>query len=412
MAGMFQIRAVGLLCWVAFACAGCKLFGDSDVPEEKSCVADVNTAKQAQFEVNSELQQRLRATLVGTAQLEQTANKLDDEMASLCFSLARELGERGEPDNTKPAGERSVVNCELAVKYIREAREKAGTTLVIETQEPLCAARVSDYQSCAKACDGNLPPETEVGCAENALSGRCAGKCAGQCMENFTDDCKGECRGRCEGRCMKGFFGTCGGRCVGDCDGKAISGKCEGTCDGKCLSSATGTCSEVCEGKCAGTCLMGSKKQPCGGKCLGTCSDAMSDLQCADVLPPAEITPECRAQCDAELASRQQCGGAYAEVTVFSAADKAKGDQLKNALEKRLAMVLTIESGMDTALLRASEGLKAALSALSETAEGEQGVKSKIGSCLAAAEVKQQKAHATFESFSKSSAELVAAIRH
>lgn len=400
-------RYLGLL----FLCPACNLV-DSEVPTEKaSCVEDLEAAKAAKFDTDADLAARLSATLVGTVLLQQNADKADEDLARACESLTRELGVEVKDAELTP-GERAKSRCAAAIEQVKATREKAGATLVTDLKPPMCSARTSDFESCARECDANLPPGFKVGCMPEATSGRCDAKCTGTCVENSSDDCDAVCRGTCEGRCMEGFFGTCGGKCIGDCDGKTSNGKCEGTCDGKCTSGASGSCQSKCDGKCAGACLSEVKGKTCEGSCFGSCSDAFSDPRCGEMVPPAEMAPECRSQCDAELSSRLACNAGFADVTVFSAAERDRAERLRAALRRALGNVLNVEQGNVSQLKRSAEGLTASLESLEETAANDASLQKKAKGCLEAVRNKQEKAIATLDAFAETSAALVESTRH
>jgi hypothetical protein len=412
MSGISQRNLGLLLCLLA--ASSCSLFEStksSEVPQEKaSCVEDMEAAKAAKFDADSDLNARVSATLVGTVVLQQSAEKADQDLAQLCDSLARELG--GDvKDSEAPAGERAKASCPAAMEQIKAARAKAGATLVTELRTPTCSARSSDFEICARECDPNLPPEFKVGCAPEATSGRCEAKCTGTCFENSTDDCDAVCRGTCQGKCMDGFFGSCGGKCIGDCDGKTSNGKCAGTCDGKCTSQANGSCESKCEGKCAGACLEEMKGKECKGSCLGSCSETFSDVRCGEMLAPEEMAPECRAQCDAELSSRLTCNAGFADVTVFSAAERDKAEQLRASLSRTFGNVLTVETGNVAQLKRSAEGLTTSLGSIEESAASNPTLEKKAKGCLEAARTKQEKAIKTLDAFVETSAALVEATK-
>jgi hypothetical protein len=392
--------------WPSLAVLGCSLF-ETEVPQTKpTCVDGLDVAKEAKFDLDSEAAARLQATLMATVELAQFSAKLDTDLSTYCLNLAREVGTGELPEVEGPEA-----SCELAAKRIRKSRQDSGTTLVVDLKPPTCTARPSDYQRCAKDCDFNLQPDATIACSLDTESGRCDSKCTGQCIEIQTDDCKSECRGTCQGRCMDGFFGVCGGKCIGDCDGKTVSGKCEGTCDGKCTSQADGACEKKCQGKCVGACLTEKKAGKCDGTCAGTCKDPMSDTRCAQMAPPAEMSPACRARCDADLSQRQMCVAGEAAVTVFSSADRDKGERLRASLARTFSQVLNLEHGTAPLLTQAAEGLTDSYSSLG-AADVPKQTKQKLDSCLDAAQKKHDVAAKRLEDFGVITAKLVESTRN
>jgi hypothetical protein len=210
---------------------------------------------------------------------------------------------------------------------------------------------------------------------------------------------------------MEGFFGVCAGKCIGDCDGKTINGKCEGTCDGKCTSQSNGVCEGKCQGKCAGACLTEKKSGPCEGTCAGSCKDPMSDTRCEQVSPPAEMSTECRARCDADLSQRLMCVAGEAGVTVFSSAEREKGERLRASLARTFSQMLTLEYGAAPLLKRAAEGLSDSYASLKDAGAPERTQK-KLETCLGVAQKKHDAAAQRLEQFGTITTKLVESTRH
>lgn len=402
--------------WLSLAilALGCEPFSwDSDVPTKvKTCVDDLQAAEKASFPINEETMTALRASLVSTIHLKQATEKIDTEVSIICQNLARELGKRdASVDENVPAGEKATAICKTASDGIRKAREDSGTVLVVELMDPICDARASDFESCVKSCDSNLPPDLKITCSEDSASGRCESRCTGRCLEIQSAECAGSCRGTCEGRCMDKFYGTCEGRCIGDCDGVTSSGKCAGTCDGKCTSGSSGYCGEKCEGQCRGSCVEEMRKGDCDGTCSGECRDGFQDLHCTEMLPPAEMIPACHARCGMELATRQRCNAGHAELVVFSTADKEKAKRLKSALGRPLTMVHTAKAGSARALEDAAKRLEQSFESIQESVDPKTTGKGGAAKCLATARKEKEKAMATIESLSIVHEGMEAAIR-
>jgi hypothetical protein len=394
-----------LASWSAFA-AGCTLFDTKEPEGPASCVDGIDTAKEANFELEADTAARVRATLIASVQLDEFSAKLDTDLARLCLGLAGEVG-GGELPETEGAEE----SCALAGERIRKARQGSGTTLVVDLKPPSCTARPTDFQRCARECDPNLQPDLQVTCSLDTESGRCESKCTGQCIETQTEDCNAQCRGTCQGKCMDGFFGTCGGKCIGDCDGKTVNGKCEGTCDGKCTSDSNGVCEKKCQGKCAGACLTDVKSGPCEGTCAGTCKEPMSDPRCGQVAPPAEMSTECRARCDADLSQRVMCVAGEAGVTVYASAEREKGERLRASLARTFAQVQNLEHGAAPLLKQAAEGLNDSYESL-QSSDAPERTKTKLADCLAAAQEKHSQAAKRIDAFGIMTTKLVESTRN
>lgn len=402
MSGWCRSRIV----WLLPVVCGCSLF-ETEVPEaEATCVDGLDVAKDAGFDLAAEAAARLRATLIATVQLDEYSRKLDTDLASHCKNLARELGTGELPEVEGPEE-----NCRLASERIRKVRQDSGTTLVVDLKPPTCTARPGDFQSCARDCDPNLQPDLQIACSLDTESGRCESKCTGQCIETQSEDCGAQCRGSCQGRCMDGFFGTCGGKCIGDCDGKTTNGKCEGTCDGKCTSDANGVCESKCQGKCVGACLRDVKSGPCEGTCAGSCKEPLSDVRCGQVAPPPEMSPECRARCDADLSQRVMCVAGEAAVTVFSAAEREKAERLRASLARTFSQVLHLEYGATPLLQHAAAGLDPSYASLREAGAPER-TRESLASCLDAAQAKHEAAAARLEQFGVITTRLVESTRN
>jgi hypothetical protein len=153
------------------------------------------------------------------------------------------------------------------------------------------------------------------------------------------------------------------------------------------------------------------KKKDCAQVCSGSCSEELSDVRCGEVVPPDEMSPECRAKCDAELSSRLTCTAGHADVTVFSAADRDKAESLRSALSRGFTSVLNVEQGPQVVLGRSAENLQSSLVALEETSSETPGLKKKVTSCLGSAREKQESAKAILDAISESSIALVGATK-
>jgi hypothetical protein len=416
---MPSIRALtsSLLFPAVIVLSGCKLLPVNEEVDARpsTCVSDQNSARQQRFGLDTELEARVTATLLGTVALGDAAKKLDEQVAELCIGISRDLGTK-EPQLAPEAelGKRSQIACDAAIDLIRTEKQKGEVNLSVDMKEQTCSALLEDFGTCARDCDPNVAgtPGGGVSCEEGKLSGRCAAQCTGTCIDNFTDSCKSTCQGKCAGKCMQGFFGKCGGKCIGTCDMANVNGKCEGNCDGKCLSDALGTCEGTCEGKCQGACLTEIKKRSCGGTCSGTCSEKMSLGRCDDVVVPPELNPECSAMCAARTSSNLACSGGYVEVAVFSAKDKVQGERIKSAVGGRLKQILGIGDGMHPVLEKAAERVKDAIAGIGQAAQENPALEQKTGECLKQAQQKQEAASAAFAKLHELGQALYQAVRN
>ncbi len=383
-------------------------------PEEpKSCLEDLTAVNEAKFSLSGDLGPRTKAVLTGTVHLRELAKKLDTEVATVCSALAQDLGQKdAKPQDSLPPGKKATAACEQAAEAIKKKREEDGVVMLVYPYAPTCTVDLADYGRCVRQCDSNVPPDSSaVQCDVDSSRGRCSGKCQGQCVESFTESCKGTCRGVCRGGCDDQFFGKCGGRCIGTCDGASVSGKCDGVCDGKCSSDADGSCQGTCKGKCSGTCLSDIKKTSCGGTCAGTCSEALGSERCGVVITPPEMTPACGAMCDADLADNLQCVGGYVDAIVYHETKAGAGEKLKEALAKRLDVLLAASEGSGPAIERAHMKLEAAFEGIDESLQADPDGKKRVDTCLGDAKKQRKDAAEAVEMIREVAASVIGAVK-
>ncbi len=422
----FGVGLLGLL-------GGCQHlnFSRGEQPPEKppSCLGDLGGLEKKNFDVDGALEDRLKATFGGVLELESTAKKLDERLASTCDNLARELGAKpvtnsapesgavaSNEDSRKTEGESAnplaAGSCKKAITQLQAYKKDHEISLALSLTPAKCAARTDEFAACARRCDATLPPgDLQIGCEEGEQRGRCGGKCTGQCAEMHTTECAATCAGECNGSCNKGFYGKCGGKCVGTCDMGNVNGKCDGVCDGKCLSDAKGTCEGKCSGKCVGACLADMKNRSCDGTCRGQCDTRMVAAVCSHIYPPAEMSQDCVAKCSAATTSKLQCSVDNLTVTVVSAKKESKGLELRNVLSGRLKEVAEIGEGMKLPLDNASSRVSDALDALSTDLETNSNASRAVGSCLSEANERKRAATASFAALGELSEALFAAAR-
>lgn len=406
--------------------AGCQHlnFSRGEVAPEKppACLGEIKELKEKQFGLEGSLDERIQTTFAGVLELERTAFTLDDRLAEVCESMARSLGvEKPEVKAQSSLGLRTELACKKAIEKLTSIKQKSSVTLSIDAKEFSCGVRPDDFAHCAKQCDVHLPPgNSDVGCEEGNLRGRCSGKCTGECGQINTSSCAATCEGECNGSCTKGFYGHCGGKCVGTCDMANVNGKCDGMCDGKCLGDARGTCEGTCKGKCNGTCTKDVKKAACDGTCTGACDATMAAAVCSETLPPPEMTPECVAMCSAAMTSKLQCTTAYVGITLVRADEKSEGKRIQNALAGRLKDALEIGDGMKVPLENAAAKVSEALDNLKQDLANhpraektsDKAAEKKVHTCLNEAISKKEAAVAGFTKLSQVTAELFHAARN
>lgn len=397
---------------------GCQYlnFGRGDTAPEKppACLSEVKELREKKFGLDASLEERVHATFSGVLQLQDTAQKLDDRLATVCESMARNLGvDKPEVKPQATLGTRTELACKKAIDKLKSVKEKHIISLSIDAKEFECGVRPDDFAACAKRCDVNLPPgNIEVTCGEGELRGRCTGKCTGECAQTNTSECASTCEGECNGSCNKGFYGHCGGKCIGTCDMANVNGKCAGMCDGKCLSDAQGTCEGTCKGKCKGDCTREVKKAQCDGTCTGQCDATMAAAVCGETLPPPEMSPECVAMCGAEVSSKLQCSSAYVGITLVRADKESEGKRVQNALTGRLKDALEIGDGMKAPLENATAKVSEALDSLKEDLADDEASAKKLKACLQEAVGKKDAAATAFTKLSEASAALFEAARN
>jgi hypothetical protein len=127
--------------------------------------------------------------------------------------------------------------------------------------------------------------------------------------------------------------------------------------------------------------------------------------------PPAEMSPECRARCDTDIASRLMCIAGHAAVTVFSSAEREQGEQLRASLARNFGQVLNLEHGAAPLLQRAAEGLSGSYQTLGDS-EVPGRKRAKFSNCLDAAQKKREASAERLEAFTDITAHLFAATRN
>jgi hypothetical protein len=409
-------RTLLLGCAVALVAISCKYMPWSKAAsKQQTCISDPSSIKSQDFGVPMEVESRLKASLLATAAMTQLAQKLDKETADACGALVSGLGGSKASAKGKPKSDRHArAACSEAAEKLKSMRQKVANALTVETEPPRCALPVSSYARCARDCDPNLGSDNSaVVCEEGAESGNCAGKCMGKCYTDF-GDCEGLCYGSCEGGCDQGFVGKCDGKCDGICDGKGIKMKvCEGKCEGQCTKDASGTCSGVCKGECAGTCMMAmpEKGGKCGnGTCVGSCDQALSRVECGAVLFPPEIGMECLSQCRAQGVAMMRCKPALVKAEVYGNLEPKVAARLTSVIPQKLPDLLEVHEGMRSEVESTSEALEDLFDGVHEAMDEDPSVRTKIQSCVGAAEKSLKQSRSALERTLEAAQEAVAAV--
>jgi hypothetical protein len=236
------------------------------------------------------------AFMQASADFSAAASGLVIELATLCQSVAVDLGvDENKVQETEP-GKRASLWCAEVVGQL-----KAAGSISIEAQPPVCSISASAQAKCEASCSGKAECELKPGelpqCEGGEASFSCEGKCEGSCSGSaeLAVTCEGECSGSCEG--------SCEGTCEGKCDGKEGNAACAGVCEGKCSGS--------CAGKCRGSCKAAAgAKLECEGECTGKCEGTIKAPKCSGgSLPKAkcEVSADCSGSCSASAQAKAEC---------------------------------------------------------------------------------------------------------
>lgn len=286
------------------------------------------------FKISAEAGAKLRAGTAAAVELKGFADQVDADLKAACGAIAKDLGQTGEMKDGKQA-------CDLAIKGINGVKAKLGANakLALVVKEPKCSASLDAYASCAGKCDAKVKPgSAKVECEPGKLSGKCDAQCKGTCEVQGGAKCDGQCSGSCDAEVK----GSCSGTCNGKCDGKDSKGACAGNCEGKCEG---GTIKGECKGKCGGSCQMKAEAK-CEGTCTGGCSAEFKEPKCTGEVKPPEMSADCKANCDADIAGKMECTPAQVGITIAGATDTKAAADLKATLEKNLPLVFKIAIGM------------------------------------------------------------------
>ncbi|HEU4405249.1 MAG TPA: hypothetical protein VFS43_08160, partial [Polyangiaceae bacterium] len=347
---------------------------------------DPGAVANASFGLQGEVEGKVKASLTAASQLKALSAQIEGDVVTACSGLAKDLG--ATDADLKPAkdepGAKAEHACNVAVKFLGQAKAeaKAAGKMEIVIVEPKCNASLKAAADCAGSCDVSATGgKAEVKCEGGKLSGKCDAECSGKCEVKAGAQCGGTCSAECSGKCEGTFSGKCDGDCQGTCDGKNAKGKCAGKCDGKCTAGGSGTCSGKCQGTCSGGCEVDAKGK-CEGTCTGGCSVEMKEPKCTGDVQMPKVSAECKAKCDAELATKLEC--TPARVKVVFAGDAKAGAKLATALEKNLPLMLKVAVGMKGRAQDAVASVKASVEGVQGlAASGDAAIKA--GACIAAA---------------------------
>ncbi len=348
-------------------------------------IADADALMAANFGLQGELENKVKASLAAGADLQKIAGEVEAEVTTACGNLAKDLGATEadlKPKEDGP-GKKADAACQAAVKFVNDFKAKAKGNLKVEVKPPRCSASMDAVTDCAAKCDATVKPgSAKVECEGGKISGQCSGKCDGECDVQAGAKCEGTCSGECTGECSADISGKCDGTCDGKCDGKDLHGKCAGQCDGKCKGTAHANCSGTCKGSCSATCSMQAKGE-CKGECSGKCDVEMKEPKCSGEVKPPQMSAECKAHCNAQVHAKMECKPASVFAKIDGAADAQAALKLKAVLAKDLPAILKVSMGMKGQLESVVNDVKASLNGAEAAVKSGGDAALKVGSCFA-----------------------------
>ncbi len=360
------------------------------------------------------LQERVKGALAAGVRLDELSNKVEEEVATACSKLAKELGAGEEDIIPKQAGpgKEAEAACAAAVKVIGKIKKKLGadTTLAVEMEPPTCEVPLDAVLDCVAECDTDIKEkDLKAECVGGKTVGKCSGKCDGTCtLPKGGPKCDGNCGGSCDGKCDGDIKGSCDGKCEGKCDGKESKAKCTGVCEGKCIGKVKSSCSGKCEGACDSRCEM-TAKSDCPGTCAGECSVEFKEPKCTGTPQLPEAKSECKASCGAKVNQELDCKPAKVVVKLSGKTDVRAATDLKRALETHLPALAKVTLRTDAALAEVTRDVEASLKGVRSAAQEGGRAAEKVGGCIAGSLKSEADAAASIKSSVKASASVTAA---
>jgi hypothetical protein len=329
-------------------------------------IGDANSIMSAKLGVDEKLEQRAKAAMVAGVELKALADEIEARVAKACAHFAAALSAETGKSTPKTRSARKTVRteCENASKALEKLKALIKGTLKVQVTPSTCFTPMNVLAECAAKCGTGKAASSVLRCLGGNIVGKCPGLCRGTCELPRGAKCEGTCGGNCTGSCEGNFSGRCEGTCEGRCDGKRVSGKCYGICDGKCEGQASGVCGGVCSGECSAPCAVANAAK-CSGKCSGECSEPFQDATCSGELTVLKLSAECKARCDAQVASKISCTGRRIEVRIEQSEDALAAARLKSAIEAHLPELLDISVELRPKFVGTAENVTTSLQAVS-----------------------------------------------
>lgn len=330
------VTAIAVVCIIACG-------GGAAVPTPPHCpemtVASIDRYDfAAEMKIQPPISAKLRAGIDTALVVNKLADDVETNLKQACLTYLADLGVRAQPAKS------SADACNALVQALESARSKLGigTTILVDYAPPVCAASIDAADVCSGQCDPSVNAATaKSSCEPGTMQGSCDALCSGACDATAATACAGACIGACDAK----IKGMCSGLCTGKCDGKPTGAKKGGACSGVCEGTCEGAVSGTCTGTCTGTCKL-TTASPCVGSCTGSCSTEMKSAMCTGDISTPKMADECKAKCDAVIASTLTCSTAPVFVRISGATDPAAAQTFKAAAEKDLPPIAKIAIGL------------------------------------------------------------------
>lgn len=281
------------------------------------------------------------------------------DLTAACRSIAQDLDAdvQAQKDAEKTEDKRAKLKawCTLASQQIVAFKAKAGGTLTVTVQPPVCEASVSAKADCQAKCSGGVecdlkanPPTCEGGRLEVACKGECTAKAGA------TLTCEGNCTGSCTGSCTAEGGVDCNGKCEGTCAAKAgvgtgaqADGTCQGTCTGTCeVTAPSATCTGTCKGTCSASCTGTAEASV---KCDGDCAAEYEPIKCSggELKGGCTADAKCDANCDASVQAKAECRPPSVDIAFSGAVDVQAQGKLVATFKANLGVIFVFKSRID-----------------------------------------------------------------
>lgn len=334
------------------------LAGCSDDGSNPLCCTEFKVGATIQADIGGSAESQVAVQAV--SDFAGIASAALDDITAACRSISEDLdapqAERDAAQSNPDKRARMDAYCKLAVTAIGSFKAKAGGTISVKFNPPVCEASVSAKANCQAKCSGSAqcdikanPPVCEGGKLEVACKGECTAK-AGATL-SCTGTCSAECKGSCQAEGGVRCAGKCDGTCTaeGSANGQAFDaqGNCQGTCQGNCEVTAPGvTCQGTCSGECGGSCTGSAEASV---KCDGECKADFEPLKCSggELKGGCKVEAKCEGNCDASVKAKAECRPPELTIDISASANAEAAGKLRATFEANLGVILAFKARLE-----------------------------------------------------------------